>query len=45
MSIYAEIRDSSRTAGFSAFHEADFTCFYKFVIPVLQVSDGMYNVV
>lgn len=35
----------SRTAGFSAFFEADFTSFYKYVITVLQVTKGKYNVV
>lgn len=33
----------SRSAGFSALFEADFTSLYKFVITVLQVSKGKHK--
>lgn len=43
MSAIVSVSHTSRFAGFSAFSEADFTSFYKFVIPVLQVSSGTYK--
>lgn len=43
MSVLIPVSRISRTAGFSAFSEADFTSFYKFIITVLQVPSDIYK--
>lgn len=42
MKMYLSIDGTSRTAGFLALCEADFTGFYKFFTVILQVSSSVY---